>query len=250
MKPMHYALALSATIAVAGLAFTANPAAAANSAMAECNKQWNDATAAKTNANTTYQDFLKSCLKKNSTAADTAKPAAATTTTTTNTATTTTKVAAADPATAKAKKDCAAQFKAAKDADPAFKEKKKDFVAACLAKTGTAPVDTTAKTTTAPAATTTAPAATTTKAVTPPVVTKPATTTTTTTTAKTDTSTDTTVKTDKNGKPLSPGQLAEEKRIKECGVEWKKAKADGTTNGLKWPQFWSACSKRLKAAGG
>jgi hypothetical protein len=38
-------------------------------------------------------------------------------------------------------------------------------------------------------------------------------------------------------------------RQKKCSAEWKEAKAGGTTKGQKWPQFWSACNKRLKAAG-
>jgi hypothetical protein len=39
-------------------------------------------------------------------------------------------------------------------------------------------------------------------------------------------------------------------RQKKCGAEWKEAKAAGTVaKGQKWPQYWSACNKRLKAAG-
>ena len=39
-------------------------------------------------------------------------------------------------------------------------------------------------------------------------------------------------------------------RQKRCGAEWKAAKAGGTVaKGQKWPQYWSACNKRLKAAG-
>ena len=34
---------------------------------------------------------------------------------------------------------------------------------------------------------------------------------------------------------------------KKCGAEWKEAKAAGKVEkGMKWPQFWSACNKRLK----
>jgi hypothetical protein len=44
-----------------------------------------------------------------------------------------------------------------------------------------------------------------------------------------------------------PDQLAEQTRIKECGGEWKAAKAANTTPaGQTWPQFWSACNARLK----
>lgn len=39
-------------------------------------------------------------------------------------------------------------------------------------------------------------------------------------------------------------------RQKKCGAEWKTAKAAGTVDkGMKWPKYWSACNKRLKAAG-
>jgi hypothetical protein len=42
------------------------------------------------------------------------------------------------------------------------------------------------------------------------------------------------------------GQLAARERQKQCGVEWKEAKAAGKTKGLTWPKFWSACNTRLK----
>jgi hypothetical protein len=49
-------------------------------------------------------------------------------------------------------------------------------------------------------------------------------------------------------KAPSPGQLAARERQKKCAVEWKAAKAAGKIEkGQKWPQFWSACNKRLKA---
>jgi hypothetical protein len=52
-------------------------------------------------------------------------------------------------------------------------------------------------------------------------------------------------------KPPSAAQLAERARMKKCGAEWKAAKAAGKVEkGMKWPQYWSACNKRLKAAGG
>ncbi len=48
-------------------------------------------------------------------------------------------------------------------------------------------------------------------------------------------------------KPPTAAQLAERERIKKCGKEWKEAKAAGKVEkGMKWPQFWSACNKRLK----
>jgi hypothetical protein len=45
----------------------------------------------------------------------------------------------------------------------------------------------------------------------------------------------------------SQGKLAEQSRIKECGSEWKTAKAaNKVPAGQTWPQFWSACDARLK----
>ena len=55
---------------------------------------------------------------------------------------------------------------------------------------------------------------------------------------------------DKNGKPFTPGQMAAHKRIRECGDQWRGLKASNKLPaGTKWPQFWSACNKQLKAAG-
>jgi hypothetical protein len=51
---------------------------------------------------------------------------------------------------------------------------------------------------------------------------------------------------DKNGKPLSPGQIAFRQRIHECSVEWQRDKAADRLRGQKWPQYWSACNTRLK----
>jgi hypothetical protein len=48
----------------------------------------------------------------------------------------------------------------------------------------------------------------------------------------------------------TPGMIAAHERMKKCGAEWKEAKAAGkVTKGMKWPQYWSACNKRLKASG-
>jgi hypothetical protein len=54
----------------------------------------------------------------------------------------------------------------------------------------------------------------------------------------------------KTKKPPTPGQIAARARMKKCAVEWKEAKAAGKMEkGMKWPQYWSACNKRLKASG-
>jgi hypothetical protein len=51
-------------------------------------------------------------------------------------------------------------------------------------------------------------------------------------------------------KPLTPGQIAARERLKKCGAEWREAKAAGKIEkGMKWPKYWSACNKHLKAGG-
>jgi Ni/Co efflux regulator RcnB len=47
-------------------------------------------------------------------------------------------------------------------------------------------------------------------------------------------------------KGISAAVKAARERQKQCGVEWKEAKAAGKTKGQTWPKFWSACNKRLK----
>ena len=47
----------------------------------------------------------------------------------------------------------------------------------------------------------------------------------------------------------SAGQSAMRDRQRRCGAEWREAKAAGRIQqGMRWPQFWSACNKRLKGA--
>jgi len=49
---------------------------------------------------------------------------------------------------------------------------------------------------------------------------------------------------------LTPGQTAARDRMKKCAAEWKEAKAPCKIDkGMQRPQYWSACNKRLKAAG-
>ena len=214
----------------------------------------------------TYQDFLKSCLK----AAPAATDAKATDTKATDTkaadkkaadmkaadakaaemkaadakaktgaAATDTAAVTPDPM-AKEKKECGKQWKDAKAAATTGTQKKKDFVADCLAKMApaadktkaatVAPVVVPAKTVDAKAVDTMAK-----DEATPPEPTADA--------KAVDAKT-----VDANGKVRTPGQLAMDKRIKECGGMWQIAKKDNTTGGLKWPQYWSACNKKLKAA--
>ena len=50
-------------------------------------------------------------------------------------------------------------------------------------------------------------------------------------------------------KAPSAGMQAMRERQKKCGAEWKEAKTAGKIEkGMKWPKYWSACNKRLKAA--
>ncbi len=51
--------------------------------------------------------------------------------------------------------------------------------------------------------------------------------------------------------PPSAGRAAMLGRERQCGAEWRSTKATLVvqTPGLKWPQYWSQCNKRLKAAG-
>jgi len=62
---------------------------------------------------------------------------------------------------------------------------------------------------------------------------------------------------DKNGKPLSAGQIAAIKRIRACGAQWQQLKAANKIPAQiasldskhQWPQYWSMCNKQLKAKG-
>jgi hypothetical protein len=57
-------------------------------------------------------------------------------------------------------------------------------------------------------------------------------------------------KSTKTKKPPTAGQLAARARQKQCGAEWRAAKKAGKIEkGMTWPKYWSACNKRLRAAG-
>ncbi len=46
----------------------------------------------------------------------------------------------------------------------------------------------------------------------------------------------------------SAGRRAAHERQKQCGAEWKEARAAGKIEkGMTWPKYWSACNTRLKA---
>lgn len=48
----------------------------------------------------------------------------------------------------------------------------------------------------------------------------------------------------------TPGMRAARERQKVCAKNWRADKAAGKTAGQKWPQYWSACNKKLKATTG
>jgi hypothetical protein len=51
---------------------------------------------------------------------------------------------------------------------------------------------------------------------------------------------------EKKAQSKAARQAAQE-RQKQCGAEWKKARADGKVEkGMTWPKYYSACNKRLK----
>jgi len=106
-------------------------------------------------------------------------------------------------------KTCQEEWRANKAANEAAKITEKDYVAKCRAES------TTAKPAAAPPAA--APATTAAKPVT--------------------------------GKPKDARQ-AEYARERACGQDWKADKAaNKIPAGMKWPQYWSECNKRKKAAG-
>ena len=52
-----------------------------------------------------------------------------------------------------------------------------------------------------------------------------------------------------DAKKPSPAREMAATRRRECSAEWKADKAAGKiTNGMKWPQFYSACNARKKGA--
>ncbi len=51
-------------------------------------------------------------------------------------------------------------------------------------------------------------------------------------------------------KPPTAGQLAARRIPSSACAEWKTIKKAGKIEkGMTWPKYWSACNKRLKAAG-
>ncbi len=49
--------------------------------------------------------------------------------------------------------------------------------------------------------------------------------------------------------PATGGMVGQHSRIKQCGAEWRANKATLQPQYGSWPKYWSACDKRMKAAG-
>jgi len=122
-------------------------------------------------------------------------------------------------------KECAAEWQKMKSANQTGGRTYRDFSKECMSKTSAAPAS-------APAAAPAAPAAAAKPAAAPSTTaSKPA--------AAPATSA---------AKP-SDGRQAMYARERACAADWKADKAAGKTGTMKWPQYWSDCNKRKKAAG-
>jgi hypothetical protein len=230
MNQFRFNILAAAVIAGAGLAFLTLPAWA-QSVTKTCSTQYQAAKEAGTLKGQKWPDFLSACSAKLKADDDTeaaapadktpAKKAAKDTATkpakTTQTATATTGGGMSAKAVTK---ECSTQYQAAKTAGTLNGQKWPQFLSACSDSLKSDDSDATVPDEPAP--------------------TKAATKTTKTQVAKAQTSAD--------GKPLSPAQVAFRARISECGDQWQQAKASNKTRGMTWPQYWSACNTRLKAA--
>ena len=49
--------------------------------------------------------------------------------------------------------------------------------------------------------------------------------------------------------PATGGMAGQQKRITQCGAEWRANKVAYSKQYGSWPKYWSACDARLKAAG-
>ena len=228
-------LSLAAIMALAASAFM--PSGASALSMSECSVKFRAAKAAGTDAGMKWNDFRKTQCAADAAPAAGVVPAVA--------------AAPAAPAAAAAPvvagsflKECSASWKAMKAAGtvPAGM-KYKDFVAAkCVAAAAPAAPAAPAVKASAPAA----PLAPVAKAPAAPVAAAAKAAAPATTAAAPAAG----AMVDKNGKPISAGRAAMTVRIRACSVKWKAAKAAGTLPAdQKWPQFWSACNKELKAQG-
>jgi hypothetical protein len=230
MNQFRFNIFAATVIAGAGLAFLTLPASA-QSVTKTCSTQYQAAKEAGTLKGQKWPDFLSACSAKLKADDDTEAVAPAAKTPAKKTAKdTATKPAKTQTATAATSggmsakavtKECSTQYQAAKEAGTLNGQKWPQFLSACSDSLKSDDSDATVPDEPAP-----------TKAATSK--------TTKTQVAKAGASAD--------GKPLSPAQVAFRARISECGDQWQQAKASNKTRGMTWPQYWSACNTRLKAA--
>ena len=134
-------------------------------------------------------------------------------------------MAIGSPAVAKTRAECVKEWQAKKKADSTYKTLEKEFLPGCIKPAAAAPMAAPAKPAAAPMAAPAKPAAAPMAAPAKPAAAPAA-----------------------GAKPTG-GKQAETERMRACGKEWKADKAAGKTGTMKWPQYWSACDKRMKAAG-
>jgi hypothetical protein len=126
-------------------------------------------------------------------------------------------------------KECAAEWQKMKAAKATGGKTYKDFSKECMSKSSAAPAAAPAAAKPAPAAAKPVPAP-------APAAAKPA-------AAPAATAA-------KPAAPATGGRAGEIARERACGADWKADKAaNKIPAGMKWPQYWSECDKRKKAAG-
>ncbi len=237
---------LSAAAGLAVVLASLAPAGAqtAQDRMKQCGEEWQSAkTAGKVKEGETWNAFFKECnarLQQGAAATPAAAPAATAPATAekpaagaAKTTAETGKSAAAASSAQSRRKQCSDEWQAAKTAGKVKAgETWSQFYSACNTRLlGEAPAATPAA-----ATATTAPAKPASQSAVKPV--------------EEPLPTPAGVDTGEGARQPTPGQLAARERIKECGAEWRGQKEAGKIpEGQTWPQYWSACNTRLKAAG-
>ena len=130
-------------------------------------------------------------------------------------------------------KECGAEYQTAKAANSLAGKKWNEFLSECRTRKAAATPAATPAAATTPAATQTAA---------PPVTPAP--------TAGMSPAATTSSATTAAKPAASGGRAAMLDRQRTCGAEWKAQKIElrKANAALKWPQYWSECNKRLKAA--
>ena len=225
-------LGLAALIAASASAFMTTHASALS--MADCSLKFKAAKAAGTDGGLKWNDFRKAQCSTDAAAVPAAPVAKAAATPAVKVAAPAAPAAAVVATSGSFMKECSAGWKAMKAANtvPAGMTFK-DFVAAKCVVAGAPAAAPAAKG--AVAAAPAAPAAPMTKMTKTAAPTEP-------------TAAEAPIKTvDKNGKPFTAGQLAFYAHEKVCGGQWRALSPKPV--GMTWPQYLSACHKKMKAAG-